>query len=70
MCRDGEIVGLKSATNGRSCESHECCGEYLSEDDLICFKYCILEFDGEVEEEVKAVRIRDGTQSCVVGFLP
>ena len=44
-CRDGEIVGLKSSNNGRSCESHECCGESLSTDDLIHFRFCVLDFE-------------------------
>ena len=70
MSRDGEIVGLKASNNGRSCESHECCGENLSADDLICFRFCVLDFEDGPEEAIKAVRIRDGTESCVVGFLP
>jgi len=35
MTKDGEIVGLKEASNGRSCESHDCCGEHISPDDLV-----------------------------------
>lgn len=70
MIRDGELIGLRASTNGRSCESHVCCGEHLSADDLIRFKFCVLEFEYGIEEAVKAVRIRDGTESCVVGFLP
>lgn len=70
MVRIGEIVGLKANTNGRSCESHDCCGESISADDLIRFRLCVLNFDHGVEEALKALRIRDGTESCVVGYLP
>lgn len=69
MSSDGEIIGLKASNNGRLCESHECCGENLSADDLIRFRFCVLDFEDGTEEAIKAVRIRDGTESCVVGFL-
>ena len=68
--RDGEIVGLRARTNGRSCESHDCCGEFLVADNLVRFKLTVVDIEGKVEEAVKVVRIRDGTESCTVGFLP
>jgi len=70
MERDGEIVGLHGTSNGRSCTSHACCGENLSPDDLIRFKFDVIEIEGHVEDAIKVVRIRDGAESCVVGFLP
>jgi hypothetical protein len=70
MSRDGEIVGLKECNNGRSCFSHSCCGEYLQLDDLICFRSSVADINGKVEEVVSVVRVREGTESCVVGFLP
>ena len=68
--RDGEIVGLRGITNGRSCECHDCCGKFLFPDDLVRFKLTVVDIEGKVEEAVKVVRIRDGTESCTVGFLP
>lgn len=70
MVKDGEIVGLKSSSNGRSCESHDCCGEHIEPDHLIRFKLATVDINGKTEEAIKAVRIRDGTESCTVGFLP
>ena len=69
MSRDGEIVGLKGVTNGRSCESHVCYGVHISPDDLIRFKLCIMCINGRTEEAIKAVCIRDGTESCAIAFL-
>jgi hypothetical protein len=46
------------------------CGELLAVGDLVKFKLVVLEVDGEEEEEIKAIKIRDGTESCHVGFLP
>eukprot|EP00474_Spongospora_subterranea_P006065 CRZ06523.1 hypothetical protein [Spongospora subterranea] len=68
---DGEIVGLHDASNGRSCESHRVCGEYLESEMLVLFKHTILcTSEGTVENGVACYRIRDGVQSCRVGFLP
>ena len=70
MTKDGEIVGLHGSTNGRSCESHTSCGSHVMPDDLIRFKLTMVEIDGTLEEGIKVVRIRDGTESCCIGFLP
>ena len=70
MNRDGEIVGLKASNHSRSCESHSCFGEHISTHDLIQFRYCVLDVYEAPEDAVKACRIRDGTESCVIGFLP
>jgi len=70
MVKDGEIVGLKDSSNGRSCESHECCGEHVAPDDLVRFKLAVVDINGKTEESIKAVRIRDGTELCHIGFLP
>ena len=69
MIRDGEIVELKRVTNGRSCESHECCGMHIWPDGLIRFELCIACINGKTEESIKAVHICDGTESCTIGFL-
>lgn len=70
MLKDGEIVGLGASSNGRSCVSHECCGHHLVMDDLIRLRSCIVDVDGRVEEGIRVARIRDGVESCIVGFLP
>ena len=70
MTKDGEIVGLKDTSNGRSCVSHDCCGEHVNLDDLVRFRLSIVDIDGKIEEAIQVVRIRDGTESCTIGFLP
>ena len=70
MVKDGEIVGLKASNNGRSCEMHDCCGAHVYPDDLVRFKLACIDIDGKTEEAIKVVCVRDGTESCTVGFLP
>jgi hypothetical protein len=45
------------------------CGELLDVGDLVKLKLVVIEVEGEEEEEIKAIKIRDGTESCHVGFL-
>ena len=68
MANDGDIVGLKGTRNGRSCESHDCCGDLTSPDDLVRFKLTVVDIDGKTEEAIKVVRVSDGTESCMVEF--
>ena len=70
MVKDGKIVGLKESSNGRSCVSHDCCGEVTMIDELVWFKLTVTDIDRKIEEAIQAVRIQDGTASCVIGFLP
>jgi hypothetical protein len=69
--RDGEIVGLESSTNGRSCGSHECCGKHLCVGDFVRFRLVILEGDGDGQdtEAMKVINIKDRKEACHVGFL-
>jgi hypothetical protein len=69
--RDGDIVGLESSTNGRSFGSHEACGKHLCEGYLVRFRLVILEGAGDVQdtEAMKVIKIKDGTESCHVGFI-
>jgi hypothetical protein len=69
--RDGEIVGLESSTNGRSCGSHEWCWKHLFVGDFVRFRLVILEGDGDGQdtEAVKVIKIKDGTEACHLGFL-
>jgi len=70
MSRDGEIVGLHSSNNGRSCTIHDCCGDHLALGDLIRFKLDIVSIEGIVEKAIRAIRIVDDTELCTIGFLP
>ena len=67
--RDGEILGLRGTTNGRSCEQHACCGEIVRPNDCVRFKAAVVPIDGVDQAGIKAVLILDGTELCTVGFL-
>ena len=73
LIKDGEIHGLFEDSNGRSCCSHECCGEHLRRDDIVRFvatRVPLENTQGASEDAVAAIRISDGTETCRVGFLP
>jgi hypothetical protein len=75
----GEMVGLHSPANERSCVAHECCGRHLAVGDLVWFKREIMWIDYagpaaakpnfRYETVLKVVVIWDGVESCHVGFL-
>lgn len=69
LARDGEIVGRCADNNGRSCESHSCCGTQLKPNDVVTFKSCVVTVDGLQQQALKDVLVLDGTESCTVGFL-
>jgi hypothetical protein len=66
MTKDGELVGLKGTSNGRSCVSHDCCGKHVNLDDLVRFRFSVADIDGKIEEAIQVVRIRDGTELCTI----
>jgi hypothetical protein len=69
--RDGEILGLKLGTRGRSCEAHLCCGASLHVGDLFRFRLVMLEVQGGSPlEALEVLKIKDGTEGCHVRFLP
>jgi hypothetical protein len=69
--RDGEIVGLKSGTSGRSCEAYLCCGASLHVGDLVRLRLVMLEVQGGAPvEALKVLKIKDVTEGCHFGFLP
>jgi hypothetical protein len=70
MAKDGEIVGLKGTSNGRSCVCHDCCGACVNLNYLIRFRLSVADVDGKIEEAIQVIRIRDGSESCTIGFLP
>lgn len=65
----GEIVGLHGDSNGRSCESHRVCGAHVQPGDCLRFKLVIVDIDNEVQEAIACHRIKDGVESCRIGFL-
>ena len=62
--------GLKATSHSRSYESHSCCGEQTSADDLIWFKFYVVDIGGAPGDTVKGCRICNGTESCVINFFP
>ena len=81
--RHGEIVGLFSPAHGRSCERHQVCGRSVSVGSLVKIKREVLMVDEELgvegdengparlvpETVLKAVLIKDGQETCHVGFF-
>ena len=67
---DLEIVGLKSATNGRSCCFHRCCGEEVKLGTILRLVKCTVTVDGVAEVAVKCVLVNEGIDGCTVAFVP
>ena len=67
--KDGEIVGLFMSTNGRHCTLHKCCGESLLPNDLIRLKEDVIGEGDDTRMVLKAVKVKDGVESCHVGFI-
>jgi hypothetical protein len=65
-----EIVGLHGETNGRCCVQHNGCGKYLEAGDVCRIVPTQVQIQDKVEEALKVVKIEDGTECCVVGFVP
>jgi len=53
--KDGEIVGLGSSSNGRSCQQHGTCGSAIVIGSLIRFRSCVVDIDGAVEEVLNII---------------
>ena len=67
MTKDGEIVGLKGTSNGRSCVSHDCCGEHVNLDDLVRFRLSVADIDGKIgnvssQNEVRVFAAADSAE--------
>jgi hypothetical protein len=58
------------ASNGRSCVSHNVCGEFVSVGDINRFVRTAVTVKGILEPAVKLVKIADGVNVCVVAFVP
>ena len=66
---DLEIVGTSSATNGRSCQLHEVCGEHLCEGDVCRLVLTTVSIQNIEEEAIKVVKVVNGIDTCMVGFV-
>ena len=67
---DGNFYGFHKSDNQRSCVFHRCCGELLQANDLVTFKKLVVGGDGSEEMVIAVVKIWDGTETCIVGYLP
>jgi hypothetical protein len=66
---DGEIVGLHSPDNGRSCTQHACCGHHVVPGNIVWFKREVMEVvyqvpgdpepDAQIKTMIKAVLVLD-----------
>jgi hypothetical protein len=70
MSAELEIVGLHSATNGRSCCQHATCGYHVACGDILRLVKTVVTVNGITEEAIKLVKVADGTESCTVAFVP
>ena len=65
-----EIVGVNSATNGRSCEEHPICGEVVIEDMVLCLRKVQVLINQQEKSAVMAFWVLDGIDCCHIGHLP
>jgi hypothetical protein len=67
-----EIVGLHHNSQGRSCTMHSHCGKHVLEGDILQLVRVVIQIrdDKEPEEAISLVKIIDGTEGCVVAFVP
>mmetsp|Transcript_10099 Transcript_10099/g.13335 ORF Transcript_10099/g.13335 Transcript_10099/m.13335 type:complete len:121 (+) Transcript_10099:338-700(+) len=59
-----EIVGLGQSSNGRSCVQHATCGDQVVVGDILRLHKIVVDCDGETEEAISCVIIRDGAETC------
>jgi hypothetical protein len=67
---DLEIVGLSSSSSGRNCQDHDVCGEHLCNGDICRLVRCNVLIQGIAEESIKVVKVVDGSDKCMVAFVP
>ena len=70
MVHDGEIVGLHASSNGREFAQHPICGIHVAVGNIVHFKRDVLDIEGHPETVIKAVLVKDGSETGTVGFLP
>lgn len=70
-----DIVGINASDHGQSCEAHKCCGIFVEENTIVCFKAVQLErkpdkANPEIDATAIAVyHVSGGVDSYKVGFL-
>jgi hypothetical protein len=67
---DLEIVGTSSPTNGRTCNLHAICGDSLVAGDICRLVPCSVTINNVDEEAIKVVKVVDGMETCMVGYVP
>ena len=65
-----EIYGLQTSTNGQSCSWHTCCGSQVKVGDILQIKSTIIQTDEGVKPALSCIAIKDGSETCQVGFNP
>lgn len=66
-----DVVGIENGSNGRNCEQHLICGQFISKSDFLYCKWAVQKIDGEDEAVVKVFKLAsDGHVGCHVGYLP
>ena len=65
-----EIVGVKSPTNGRSCEEHRICSEVVIEYVVLGHRKVQIQINQQEQSAIAAFWVSDGIDCCHVGYLP
>jgi hypothetical protein len=67
-----EMVGLHHNSQGRCCTMHSHCGKHVEEGDVLRLVHVVVPLgpDEPPEDAIKLVKIVDGTEGCMVGFVP
>ena len=63
------VVGLNGKQNGRSCHAHSICGQQVKSGDVLCFHGVPTVVRKKKGRGIAAVLVKDGTETCRVGFL-
>ena len=64
------VVGFRSSNNNRSCHAHSCCGHCVQAEQLVCFKFTVVDGHDGPEEGIAFVAVRRGQELWRAGFLP
>ena len=64
-----DVVGLRIGSDGRTCESHDVCGEHIRVDDILLVKKCVVEIKGVPEGALGVHKISNGQTTCRIGFI-
>jgi hypothetical protein len=71
MMIEGEIVGIRGTSSGRNCQQHpDGCGASLQVGEIFRFKRIVVEVEGTEIISIGAVKVVNGIDTCLIGFLP